>query len=385
MSSQYRLHYLTGVEPTWEKEYVTAWTVAEDTTELDDALAAARAIHEATPLDGVVTWDEARVVHAAHIAEQLGLPGPGAAAAMRCRDKHQTREALAAAGVPQPRSIQVTSLEEARQAAAGIGYPVVVKPSDLLLSMGVVAVDTPGGLDAAYAAATSVAVPGRADYVARPLVEERVTGYEISVDCSVHEGEVTVLCLARKRVGFPPYCVEIGHTVDAADPLLTDAELLKVLHDAHAALGYRTGNTHTEIMMTPDGPRIIEVNGRVGGDLIPYLGELATGVDTGLNACAVACGQPPSAEPARGRVAGVRFFWAEHDGTVIESVRFDFGPSGQPAAIDQLSAFAKPGSVRGPAKGTFDGRIALATAVGESLAEVEAALDAAGAALRVNA
>jgi biotin carboxylase len=58
---------------------------------------------------------------------------------------------------------------------------------------------------------------------------------------------------------------------------------------ALAALGVRSGITHTEIKLTPDGPRIIEVNGRLGGgiaelaqwaggcDLITVAGRLALG------------------------------------------------------------------------------------------------------------
>ena len=42
------------------------------------------------------------------------------------------------------------------------------------------------------------------------------------------------------------------------------------------AVGVETGCLHTEIKFTPDGPRVIEVNGRLGGG-VPLILEMATG------------------------------------------------------------------------------------------------------------
>jgi hypothetical protein len=66
------------------------------------------------------------------------------------------------------------------------------------------------------------------------LVEEFADGYEISIDSAIIGGQVTPFCLARKELGYPPYAEEVGHFVDAGDPLLMDTELMKVLADAHA-------------------------------------------------------------------------------------------------------------------------------------------------------
>lgn len=47
-------------------------------------------------------------------------------------------------------------------------------------------------------------------------------------------------------------------------------------------LGLGPGITHTELKLTARGPVFVEVNARLGGDLIPYLGMLATvGLDGG--------------------------------------------------------------------------------------------------------
>jgi biotin carboxylase len=377
-----QVHLLLGAEPTWEREHIAGWTVLDmaDTVGADAMIAAARELLPAGPLDGVLSWDEARVLQVAKVAEALGLPGGDPAAVMRCRDKHQTREALGAAGVPQPRWALADGVEQALAAAERIGgYPVVLKPRAMAASLGVVRVDDPDQLAAQFAFARDTTVPGawRYDEV---LVEEFLTGPEISVDAAVHRGRIHPLCVARKEVGYPPYFEEVGHTVDAADPLLTDPAVLAVVQDAHTALGYPDGVTHTELKLTPAGPKLVEVNARLGGDLIPYLGLRASGIDPGLAAAAVACGQPPVLAADRKLVGAVRFFYVDRDGTTIESVRF----AGLPSTVDRAVPLAEPGDVVSPPpRGTLFGRVAFATAVAATAAECAAALDRAAAALQI--
>jgi biotin carboxylase len=383
IAPRYRVHMILGVEPSWECQYLSGWTVQVDTLDTSAMVAAARKIDAVTPIDGVVCWDESRIPQAAAIAADLGLPGGDPAAIARCRDKHRTRTALAAAGVPQPASYRVDTVDEALAVAGRLGYPVVLKPSDLALSLGVVVVTGPDHLRAHFGYTASTRALELPDYQPRVLVEEYVDGAEISVDVAVHRGRTFPLCVARKVIGYPPYCVEVGHYVDGDDPLLDDEGLRRVLDDTHRAVGFTDGVTHTELKLSPTGPKVIEVNGRLGGDLIPYLGLRATGVDVGLAAAAVACGRPPAVTRTRRAAAGVRFFYPRHDDTRIEAIGFD--ASALPAAMDTVAVLAAPGSVASPPPdGIRNGRVALATAVAGTVADCAAALDAAEAALRIN-
>lgn len=378
---RYRVHMFLGVEPEWELEYVSGWTRMTDTLDAEVLVAEARKLHARDPIAGVLCWDESRIAQAARVAAALGLPGPAPEAVDRCRDKHLTRLALATAGVPQPASVVVASEADALAAAGRIGYPVVLKPTDLAFSMGVVTAADAEELAARYPFTAGVQ-GGLPDYRATVLIEEYVPGEEISVDSAVCGGTVLPLVLARKRLGYPPYCVEVGHCVDAADPLLHEPGIVAVLRDAHAALGFTDGITHTELKLSPAGPKVIEVNGRLGGGLIPYLGLRATGIDTGLAAADVACGKPPVITRDRTLVAGIRFFFAEADDTVIDSIRFE--ERELPDAIEQALVFARPGDVKSPPpKGTVNGRLALAIAVTGSVDACQAALDAAAGALRI--
>jgi biotin carboxylase len=385
ISSRFRVHLFHTAEPTWENDYIAGWTVVPSTIDGPAMAREALRLNESEPIEGVLCWDEGRILAASHVAELLGLPNGDPAMTWRLRDKAQTREALASSSVPQPLSVAVKTLDEALVGADKVGYPAILKPRGLGASLGVVRVDNPAELRENFAFTYGTKAPDPVVYASdHPvLVEECVTGEEISIDSVVQDGKVTPLFVARKVVGYPPYAEEIGHYVDAADPLLTDQEFTDVLQETHTALGFLDGWTHVEYMLTATGPQLIEVNGRLGGDMIPYLGMLATGIDPGLIAASAACGLDVSIEPTRRRVAGIRFFYVDRDDTTIGAIAFD--TAALPAAVNRAITVAQPGAVVSPPpKGTVWGRIAYATALGDSIAECGHALDAAAGALEVS-
>lgn len=70
--------------------------------------------------------------------------------------------------------------------------------------------------------------------------------------------------------------------------------------------------------LTSTGPRIIEVNGRIGGDLIGKLVLLATGIDLPRAAADLALGLQPDLTPTRQQAAAVALLYPEVSGTVVE-------------------------------------------------------------------
>lgn len=382
IATEYRIHLLVTADPGWEREYVTGWTVVDDTTDGPAMAAVALELAAREPVHGVLCWDEARILAASYVSQALGLPGGDPEMVRRCRDKHLTRVALDALGVPQPRSLAVATVDQALRAAEEVGYPAVLKPRGLGGSLGVIKVEDPLELAERFAFVSELTVPDGATFEVPVLVEEFADGPEVSVDAVVQGGVVTPLFVGRKILGYEPYCEEVGHFVDAQDGLLDDPEFRRVLQDTHTALGFTDGFTHTEIKLSSRGPRVIEVNGRLGGDMIPYLGLLTTGVDPGLAAAAVACGRPPALVPERKLVGGVRFFYVAEDDTTIEAIEFD--EAALPPAIDRAVPVAAPGAVVSPPpKGTLWGRIAYAVALSTTADECRAALDAAEANLKV--
>ncbi|HTZ42491.1 MAG TPA: ATP-grasp domain-containing protein [Jatrophihabitans sp.] len=381
ISRHYRIHLFLAAAATWESAYVDEVTVLGDTLDAAEMIAAARELDARDHLDGVLCWDEARILAAATVAEALGLPGGNAEMVLRCRDKHLTRQLMAEAGVPQPRSVLVATADEAAAVAAELGYPVVLKPRGVAASLGVVLAADEAELREHFTFARDTTAPGAVVGDSIVLVEEYADGPEISVDCAVFNSEVLPICLAHKEIGYPPYFEEVGHLVDGADPLLADDGFRDLLVRAHRALGFTDGVTHSEFRLTPSGPKLIEVNARLGGDLIPYLGLRATGIDPGLAAAAVAVGRRPEVTPDRKAFGAVRFCYVPHELT-IGAIGFD--AERLPAGIDLAVVRAAAGQRHAPPpKGTVWGRIAYLTAVADSEAEARAANAGAEAALVV--
>jgi len=386
VSPHYRLWLLQGGagrtdQVTWELPYLAGHTVV-DTLDADAMTEAVRAIPERVA--GILSYDEARIAATAVVAERLGLPTSPPRAVLRCRDKWLTRQALAAAGVPQAASVAVASPDEAAAAAARIGYPVVLKPRNLAASFGVSRADDEAGVRAAYERARGVSLPEAPErFDQHVLVEEFLDGPEISVDAVVVDGRVEPMVVAHKQTGYAPSFEETGHLVDAADPLLADPELAAVLTTAHAAVGYTTGTTHTELRRTAAGLKVIEINGRLGGDMIPLLGLLAGGPDPDAVAAAVACGQRPDTTAlGTARVAGIRFYYPDEDVTVgtLELDETLLPPQAYEAVL-----LTGPGErVLLPPRGSaWESRLAHVIAVAETAAELRGALEAAAKAIRL--
>ncbi len=337
---------------------------------------AALEVAQDSKVAGVLTYEELLVTATAHVAERLGVRGLTLAGAQNCRDKFRSRAVLARAGIAQPEHALVRSLAEALDAAGRIGYPVVSKPRGMGASVGVTQADDPAGLRAAFELAERARHAGPPAYEEGVLIEEMVEGPEISIDAAIFGGQYRPFCLARKHLGQPPYFEETGHVVDAADPLAADPALRALLEHAHRALGVQDGVTHTEVRLTARGPVIIEVNARLGGDLIPYLGKLATGVDPGLVAAQVAAGAPPSLEPTSHRCAGIRFLYPPQDCRVLA---VSVPEPGTVPGLLEARAIATPGAELRLPPSTHLCRHAYVLAVAPSRAECETALDQAAA------
>jgi biotin carboxylase len=333
-----RLVLINNLKPTWQHEYFDDITVVNV---FDHALLAetARELANRYTVAGVLCWDEPLVMPAAELADEFGVPGLSIPGVHGCRDKHSCRVRLTAAGLPQPGFHLAIDLDDARAAVARIGFPVVVKPRALGASMGVSLARDAGEFDAAYRVAHEASLVGDEPYRGGALIEGFADGPEISVDGAVHKGEYLPMFVARKSTGMPPFFEETGHLVDAGDPLLRDEELLRVLAGAHRVLGIEDGITHTEVRLTARGPVIIEVNGRLGGDLIPLLGKTATGIDPGSVLFDVATGQRPDVTPTRSGVAGIRFGYPDHD-CVVHSVEVPWEAPG----LVMASPMVEPGT-----------------------------------------
>lgn len=366
-AERYSLVLLQEKPITWQKQYLldSAQVPMDDRATV---LAAARSLAEQYPFAGLLTYEELSVELASAIAAELHLPYNDTACAHRCRDKLTMRQTFEQAGVPSATSCLVTSLHEAATAAEKIGYPVVLKPRALGGSIGVVRVDSLEELPAAYSIVTGASLP-RAPIMQGILVEEYLEGPEVSVESVVADGKVHIVAITRKKVGFAPYFEKIGHVVSPGDPLTEEAAIHDTVLRAHRALGLQLGITHSELRLTPRGPRMIELAARLGGDLIPYLVYLATGIDLAAAAVDAAAGKPLSLQPSRQRSAAVQFFYPQSD-VKVRALAVDSCASDLPW-LDQINWQVQPGDeLRLPPHG-FLSRLGFIIVTGENITDCE--------------
>jgi predicted ATP-grasp superfamily ATP-dependent carboligase len=376
-----RLSLFDRRELTWQGAYCDTMDRFDDPAALPTLIRKYLSGLGETSRVGVLTWDESLVEIAAEIAASLGASGIGVEAVRRCRDKLRTREVLAALPSFAVGHRLVRTPQEALDAAATIGYPVVLKPRALAGSAGVTRVDTAQQMPAAVDMVLRTGFPGlpKLDGV---LVEEYLPGSEISVDSVVIGGDVHCVNVARKRVGFAPYFEEVGHAVTPWRDEPWAAQLREVMRMVHELLGVADGVTHGEVRLTPRGPRLVELNCRLGGDFIPLLGVLATGVDLVRCAALVALGRIPAMEPMTDRVAEVRFLYPPQD-CVVESV--DIDDCLQIDGIEAAVPLAKPGTTLILPPRVVLGRFAALIAVGDTEEQTATALSRAAELARLAA
>ncbi|MFJ9558462.1 ATP-grasp domain-containing protein [Streptomyces fuscichromogenes] len=304
--------------PSWAIPYTHAHARINlhDTESASAQLTTLAARHRAV---GITTYMEHFVELAAGTAHRLGLPGLTPAAAGACRDKATTRRLLAEHGVPSALSYLAEDPDQAVKIADKLGYPVVVKPRGHAGSAGVLRADSDDDVRVAVGRALTDSVLGLEGWaVPGVLVEEYIPGPEISVEAVVLDNpeHVRIAAVTRKFLGPEPQFQEVAHSVDAADPLLTDPVLAFVVTAAVRALGITRAVLHIELRLSPDGPRIIEVNGRPAGDLIPLLVEEATGINLPKALAALAAGGTPDLTPSRADAAAIGFLYPEHPGRI---------------------------------------------------------------------
>ncbi|MGW4951558.1 ATP-grasp domain-containing protein [Streptomyces parvulus] len=364
--------------PDWARPYLNGHINA-DLTDMTGTANAVQAFTAGHPVSGVMTYMEHHVVTSAVLARRLGLPASLPEAMTACRDKVLTRRLLDHHRVPSARALEACSAEQAVANATAIGYPVVVKPRSMAGSAGVVRADTPAQVLAAFERASHESVLGLDRYGPRGvLVEEWLEGQEISVETAVlPSGASRILAVTRKEPAPAGTTQEYGHVIDAADPLLHDDNLAYVIRGAVHALNLTCAVLCIEVMLTATGPRIVEVNGRIGGDLLPVLAHHALGIDLAQVAAALATGTPPQMEPNKRAAAGIRFAYPETDGT-LERLAFPPGLSALPF-VERAVISQTPGArVSAPPHATLSDRLAHWVVTGPSASDCQYLLDEVG-------
>ncbi|MFD3802095.1 ATP-grasp domain-containing protein [Streptomyces sp. NPDC058619] len=245
----------------------------------------------------VFGFDAASALAAARANEELGLPGTPTGAVTALTDKAALRARSNA--LPPARPVSFARCGRAATlpfVATLIGYPCVVKPRAGSDGEGVRLVR-----DEAEASAAALAYPEVTDL----LVEEYLDGPELAVEALSRDGRHRVLGWARRRTG--PGLTATGHELPVPlDPGTAEAVRALVRGVLHLT-GHRDGPSHTEVLLTRHGPRLIEAHARPGGEEFARLLRLAHGTDVLGLALASGLRLPDPPRSPRAACAGLRY------------------------------------------------------------------------------
>ncbi len=300
---------------------------------------------------GIVTFSEYQLALTAVLAGELGLAFPTPDDVHVLTDKAAQRSRLREAGVDDLPCELVTDAGELDRALSRVGLPAVVKPVVGVSSRNTSVVRT---REEARDVVTGLLSGGPDGSEAREpavVVEECLVGRPtpppwadyMGVEVMLAGGRPTPMFTMSKFALAPPFRERGGYGPGSFEPAGVRAQVEDLACRAVTALGVRQGVAEVEVKLTPSGPRVIEVNGRLGG----WVDDLAnrTGVADPV-AVALGCAMGLEPPPPVRDVDELAFQYLLHapvEATRITSIHGVAQLRGLPAA-DRVFIRAREGS-----------------------------------------
>lgn len=277
-------------------EFFNASTIDEEAI-----LAAARIFKP----NGIITMQTDMPMRAiGRVNEELGLCGIDRKTAIISTDKIEMIQCFKKNHVESPWFFIVDG--NLKEIMKEFQYPCIFKPADNSASRGVCLVNQPTEVEQAYKYSRTFSRNGKV------LVEEYMCGPEVSVEVLVWNGEVSVIAVTDKMTTGAPFFVEMGHK-EPSELAKPHVEQIKNLATkAVNAVGIKNGEAHVEIILTKEGPKVVELGARLGGDFITSdLVPLSTGVDMLKATLQIACGEEPDTKIRVQNGSAIRFIEAK--------------------------------------------------------------------------
>ncbi|MFJ3937647.1 ATP-grasp domain-containing protein [Streptomyces parvus] len=262
------------------------------------SLATLAELHRERPFAALVTALDVAVPFTAKAARMLGLPGLSEDASVAVRDKREMRRRIAAAGLNNPAYVALPSPGGWKD-AAGLEFPVVVKPASGFTSLGVTRVDSLDDLEDTVASVWDVCRRhlgyGKESAAFEGLVvEEYLDGDEYCVESLSYRGEVRIHTIGYKGRPEGPYFEETVYRAPAPLSPAAERSIREQVTGAHRALGVTDGPTHAELRMRGDKAYLLEMGARVGASGgSHHIVESVTGVDFAGETVRIAMGEEP--------------------------------------------------------------------------------------------
>ena len=260
-----------------------------DLKDRESLLELAKKLNKKGELKGVFTAGTDFSASVSFVAENLGLPAHSFEAALNASDKARMRACFEKESVPSPKFIEIDENAHAELVSkSDIEFPKVVKPCDNMGGRGCRLVRNQDEFQ------TSVTTAIKNSRTNRAIFEDYMEGAEFSIDSVVYNGTLTITGFADRHIFYPPYFIEMGHSLPSRVDSKIKNELIATFALGIKALGLTCGVAKADIKYTKKGPMIGEIAARLsGGYMSGWTFPYSSGMNLTEEAMKIAVGQEP--------------------------------------------------------------------------------------------
>ena len=303
------LDYLDGEVKGWLHDYVQVRSVVHEPS----LLKAVQLIQGQVWVDRIEATIEAHIMPVATVREATGIPGTSTRTAFLCRDKPAMKDVLRDAGISCAQSTRAETPQDARDFAAAVGFPLIIKPPAGAGASGTYkardtrnleSVINESGLADGNAVAIEEFIEGHEGYIDTLTIDgdvghEFITHYYPNVLEAMRERWISPQMVTTNRIDAPGY-----------------AEVRQMTRDVIRILDIGTSATHMEWFFGPKGLKFSEIGCRPPGVGQWDVYNAANEFDIYFEwACAIVSGKTHT-QPSRRYAAGMIALRPDQDGHI---------------------------------------------------------------------
>lgn len=220
-------------------------------------------IHQKKPIHGVIAMCADVPLTVALATQALKLKGLSVDSAIALSDKFIMKQRLSEAGIAIPKFCPVSHLADLDKAADYLSFPFVIKPVDSRGSRGVQLIEDSKQFSTSFNIAMAESRCGMV------IAEEFLLGPQVSTETLIEDGECHTIGFADRNYEWldntKPFMIENGGDAPSSLSTSEQQQINMLAEKASIALGITHGTSKGDMVMTPKGPKVIEIAGRLSG------------------------------------------------------------------------------------------------------------------------
>lgn len=227
---------------------------------------------EPRPVSGVLVVGDRPTVMAAQIARLLQLPGHPPEAVVIARDKRLARERFKSAGLPVPEFFTVPAANDPVGILPRLTFPVVIKPTVLSASRGVIRADDALSFITAFTRVRRLLASDAVRDLHDPesdviQIESFIPGAEYALEGVMEHGRLHPLAIFDKPDPLDgPFFEESIYVTPSRADAGVQRQIVETITRAAEAIGLHHGPIHAECRVNSQGVYVLEVAARpIGG------------------------------------------------------------------------------------------------------------------------